>query len=345
MPRGKLRNNNIRKRAQVTSITCPICAETKKSSEFYASASVFHAGTGKVPYCKTCLSIMSLDDNGNIDVDKFKKVLKEIDKPYIHDLLQSAYNEAKNSGINNNEASVLGFYYKTVNSLPQYKGFCWADSIFEPDIENDKADSSFKVTDKLIDKWGAGYTNEEYYYFEKKWKKLIDNYGEKTSFHIEALITYIRFRVKEELATASGDLRAAKEWGTMAKDAATAAKINVSQLSKSDISGGVELLPQLFEVAESKVGIIPTLPKLKEQPYDDADMIIWSNINYLRMLEGKSRIEYRDIWNFYDQMLEEYYRQRGFSNEKIEEEKRKRNNVFRDLSEIYIEPEYKDSDS
>jgi len=203
---------------------------------------------------------------------------------------------------------------------------------------------SFIVTDEIVDKWGAGYSNEEYYYFEKKWNKLIDNYGQKTSFHIEGLITYIRLRVKEELATARGDLNEAKGWGAMAKDAATAAKINVSQLSKSDISGGVDLLPQLFEAVESEVGIIPILPYLKEQPYDDADLIIWCVVNYLRRLEDKPRVEYREIWNFYDEMFEDFYKQKGYSKEMIEKEKIKRNNVFRNLGELYKEPIYEDED-
>ena len=113
-------------------------------------------------------------------------------------------------------------------------------------------------------------------------------------------------------------------------------------MSKSDISGGIDLLPQLFEAVESNVGIIPILPKLKEQPYDDADLIIWCNINYTRRLEDKPRIAYRDIWNFYDEMLQEYFTQQGYKPEQVEIEKKKRNNVFRDLGEIYIEPVYEE---
>jgi len=202
----------------------------------------------------------------------------------------------------------------------------------------------FIATDDIVEKWGVGYSTDEYNYFEKKWNKLIDNYGEKTSLHIEGLKTYIRFRVKEEMATAKGDVRDAKDWAALAKDAATAAKINVSQLSKSDISGGVDLLPQLFEAVESAVGIIPTLPYLKEQPYDDADLIIWCIVNYNRRLEDKSRIVYRDIWNFYDEMLNEHFKQQGYDNKTILLEKKKRNNVFRDLGEVYKEPIYEDGD-
>lgn len=329
------------------SMICQICTKDKKMTEYYVSSSVFHAGTGRVPYCKDCLKGMSMDANGNIDLNKFKAVLEQIDKPYIHDVVQVSFDEAQ--GVKGGKGDVVGIYFKNINSLHQYKFLTWVDSNFG-DNDKDKKMSivdiaaSFEITDEIIDKWGVGYTNEEYFFFEKKWEKLIDNYGQKTSFHVEALITYIRFRVKEEMATAAGLIREAKDWGALAKDAATEAKINVRQLSKADLSGGIELLPQLFEAVESKIGIIPILPKLKEQPYDDVDLIIWSIINYNRGLEGKPRVKYRDIWDFYDNMLEEYFKQRGFTPKRIAEEKRKRNNVFVDLEEVYQEPEYDEDD-
>jgi hypothetical protein len=354
MPKvGKGRPPSNKPKIKVAEITCLSCGLTKKISEFYVSSSVYNAGTGRVQYCKECCNKLSVDEKGIIDVIKFKDLLEKIDKPFLKDVLQSAYEESKKEGA----SPPIGLYFKNINSLGQYKNLTWKDSKMLPEIkhelnynsaneivENNSNFIRFTVTDDILNKWGFGYSNDEYGYFEKKWNQLIDNYGEKTSFHIEGLKTYIRFRVKEEIATARGDVKEAKEWGALAKDAATAAKINVSQLSKSDISGGVELIPQLFEAVESEVGIISILPYLKEQPYDDADLIIWCIINYGRRLEDKSRVEYKEIWQFYDQMLEEYYKQKGFSENKIKEEKIKRNNIFRDLGEIYREPLYEESD-
>lgn len=329
------------------SLVCSVCSEKKKLADFYTSSSVFHAGTGRVPYCKDCIRKMSTDENGNVVSEKLQVVLKEIDKPYIHHLLQAAFDETVTSKLNT--TNVIGIYFKNINSLPQYKTLTWADSeAMEEEIESlatiDDMVKNFRVTDEIINKWGAGYTNEEYYYFEKKWEMLIDNYGQKTSFHVESLITYIRFRVKEELATAKGEIGPAKTWAGLAKDAATAAKINVQQLSKADISGGVELLPQLFEAIESKIGIIPILPKVKEQPYDDVDLIIWCVINYARRLEGKPPVAYRDVWDFYDRMFEEYCVQRGLTKKQIKEEKKKRYDVFRDMEDVYVEPVYEEDD-
>src|SRR5690606_9951092 len=136
--------------------------------------------------------------------------------------------------------------------LHQYRNLTWNDSIFEFREEEIKKEISeevkeitginkpkFLITDEIIDRWGEGYSDEEYKAFERKYRTLRNNYQEKTAMHTEALITYVRYRVKEELATSKGDFKAAKEWGSLAKDAATAAKINPSQLSKADLSDGL----------------------------------------------------------------------------------------------------------
>lgn len=162
--------------------------------------------------------------------------------------------------------------------------------------------------------------------------------------HTEGLFTYIRFRVKEEMATAKGLVKEAKEWASLASKAAIDAKINVSQLSKSDISGGVDVLSQLFEAVETELGIIPLLPKVTAQPYDDADLIIWAIINYYRRLEDKPNVLYKDIYAFYDDMLKEHFDSKGFDQEQIEQYLVQRNNVFRDLENVYIEPLYETGD-
>ena len=347
-PLKKNNSTSAKSQKKVTEITCAACTEPKKPSEYYISYNPIHQ-SGRIPYCKFCLRKMIADEKGNVTLDKVKETLRLIDRPFIYSLWKSSLED---------KIDTWGCYIKNIQMV-QYRILGWADSKFLPEIENElnydsvnnentnNSNSSidnFIVTDKIIDKWNYGYSKEEYYYFEKKWNKLINNYGEKTSFHIEGLITYIRFRVKEELATAKGDVKEAKEWASLASTSAKDAKLNVSQLSKSDISGGVELLPQLFEAVESEIGIIPTLPYLKEQPYDDADLIIWCIVNYLRRLEDKSRITYREIWNFYDEMLNEFFMQQGYNEEAIKNEKLKRNNVFRDLGKVYKEPIYEESD-
>jgi hypothetical protein len=345
--RGRPKGNESQTKKNVEKLSCAACTELKKTSEYYVSYNPIHQ-SGRIPYCKSCLKKMICDSKGNVELDKVKSTLQLIDKPFLYNIWKSSLED---------KMDVYGCYMKNL-AMIQYRHLGWADSKMLPEVEHQlnyntansnstksqESKTSFILTDEIMEKWGFGYSPDEYSYFEKKWNKLIDNYGEKTSLHTEGLKTYIRFRVKEELSTAKGDVKEAKEWGSMASTAAKDAKINVSQLSKSDITGGVELLPQLFEAVESEVGIISILPKLKEQPIDDADLIIWCIVNYNRRLEDKPRVDYKDIWNFYDEMLNEYFQSQGYSKEQIISEKNKRNSIFRDLGKVYIEPVYEEGE-
>lgn len=325
------------KKIKKNELTCSMCTHIKKNTEFYVSYNPLHK-TGRLPYCKICLQDMCLDKDGNINIEKTKEMLKMIDRPFLYEILKISAEDKMNT---------IGCYFKNI-AMPQYRYLGWKDSEFEPKVERknpelvieENVESDFEVTPEIIEKWGEGYKDEEYRLFEKKYNRLIRSYSAKTEMHSEALLIYIRYRVKEEMASAKSDAKEAKTWGELASKAALDAKINPAQMSKSDISGGVDVVTQLFETVESEVGIIPFLPKLLEQPYDDADMVIWSIVNYNRRLEEKPTIRYRDIYNYYDEMLREHYKANGWNEEQIEIFLKKRNNVFRDLEEIYIEPLY-----
>lgn len=317
---------------------CSMCGENKRLTDYYKSYSPMDKIDERLRVCKECLK----DNTDNSNINSVKNTLRQVDKPFNIYLWESALTKP----------NVIGEYFKLINAK-DYRHDTWEHSVFEKEetIEENKLTKineqheilsyqEFTLTNEIISKWGSGYSTEEYQSFENKYDKLIRNYGEKTALHTEGLLTYIRFRVKEEMATARGDVKEAKEWGQLASKQAIDAKINVSQLSKSDISGGVDVLSQLFEAVETELGIIPLLPKVLEQPYDDADMVIWAIINYYRRLEDKPKVAYRDIYNFYDDMLSEHFSTHGFTLDEIEDFKAKRNNVFRDLESIYKEPLY-----
>lgn len=316
---------------------CSKCGKDKViDANFYQSKS--NMFDGRVPICKSCIkSLVDYDDMQSI-YNLFQQMDIMFDIDYWKSSLAS-------------KTDTFARYMTMVNSMHQLEGKTWKDSVFErsnDSVSNEcninKAKEVFEVTEQLKEKWGEGYSSDQYRLFEKKYNRLIRNYGEKTELHTEGLLTYVRFRVQEEVATAESRIKDAKEWATLASKAAQDAKINVSQLSKSDISGGIDVLSQLFEATESEASLIPLLPKMLEQPYDDADMIIWANINYYRQLEDKPRIDYREIWDFYDEMIGEHLDTQGYSRDYIEEYKRKRNNVFRDLGEVYIEPLYEEKE-
>ena len=299
---------------------CLSCGESKEIRDYYKSYDKKN-NLGIVPYCKICLNNMIRNENGIIDINKVYETLKLINRPYVHSLWLTSQDNS----------NVFGTYMKNLG-MRQYRELTWSNSEFETKKEiqeriNDKSDFEINL-DEMEDKWGVGYSPDEYYYFEKKYSFLKNNYSEKTNMHTEALLTYIRYRVKEELATAKGDVKEAKEWGALASKAAQDAKINPSQLSKADLSDGLSTFSELSQAVEKEVDIIPILPKFKYRPNDALDFNIWCYVNYMRDLMGLPPCKYEEVYAFYDKRKEDYIKQYGdpygiFTNDTTEKNRNK----------------------
>lgn len=312
-------------------------------------------GDNYIPICKKCLIDLCFNENmQDIDYDEFKSVLRQIDKPYISAIMQSSINEYNNlydgkRVPKNNRTKIISYYFKNVNSLPQYKTMNWAEGIewekkYEQEriygkshasvesgltyVEKDEGSfpiktpnddqvyeledlGDFKVTQDIIRLFGPGYKTHVYKAMWDKYNFLKQSYPDVTNLHTEALITYVRFKTQEELATARGDADEAKTWSDAAMKAADKAKINPSQLSQSDLQGGLNSFSELLQAVEKAVDVIPILPRFKYRPNDAIDFNIWCFVNYIRDLEGKPLCEYKDVYAFYDKRKAEYVAQYG----------------------------------
>ena len=175
-------------------------------------------------------------------------------------------------------------------------------------------DSDFEITDDIIRLFGEGYTKSEYRKMYNKYENLKLNYSIQTNLHQEALATYVRFKVKEEDATAKGDVAEAMKWYTAAQNAAENGKLTPKQLSESDLHGGINSFSEIFKAVEQAVDIIPILPSFKFRPNDALDFTIWCYINYARDLQGLPQCSYEDVYKFYDKKKQEYIDQYGDPN-------------------------------
>lgn len=324
--------------------------ELPESKFYVAKGENIYSKIGKILVCKDCCARLFQDYYLKYNDEKLATyyTCRKLDIAFVNGIYESAYEE---SGKTWNK--IFGLYMKTYSSLGNVNGVasCFDNSedynmtSEEVDDENNIADirnvklSKKKLTE-LQDKYGYGFEAEEYLNFEIKYKKLSIGYKEKTALHTERLITYIIHKVKEEMATAKGEVSEAEKWAKIAQKDAQDAKLNVSQLSKSDITGGVDLLPQLVEAVEEMVSVIPIMPKLKTIPYDDVDMNIYALVNYYRRLEDKPAVKYEDVWRFYDEFFSEHFGSQGYTDEQLDVIKKQRNSVFKDLGEVYVEPLY-----
>lgn len=296
---------------------------------------------GKVPWCKDCVKNNSITDTGEIDEEKFKNTLRQIDRPYYKDYLQTAikqfereHNFISAEDIKYHGAEIIGSYFTKLNSLHQLKDKSYGQSekdnfIHNPALRQVKSINNpsahvtseeepsntdlgdFEVTDEIRELFGDGYDDIEYKKMFKKYEKLKVNYPLQTSIHQEALATYVRFKVKEEDATAKGDAEAAKKWYDAANNAADKGKLTPKQLTKDDLQSGVTSISELVKTLEQAVDVIKILPQFKYRPNDAPDFNIWCYVNYERDLNGQSPVDYSEVYSFYDKKKKEYVEQNG----------------------------------
>ena len=169
----------------------------------------------------------------------------------------------------------------------------------------------FEITKEIIDLFGEGYTKSIYKKMFDKYEKLKLNYSLQTNLHQEALATYVRFKVQEEIATSEGNVVEAKKWYEAATDAADKAKLTPKQLTKADLQGGVSSISELVKALEQAVDVVKILPQFKYRPNDAPDFNIWCYVNYERELNGQPSVCYEDIYSFYDKKKKEFLQQNG----------------------------------
>lgn len=322
---------------------CRHCGKKKGTYAYYTATNSLTSSDGKyVDICKDCLKKMSTNEDGTINIDKFKSVLRLLDKPYLNFVLEQTIKEAISHRLKNGkEYNIIGLYFKNIASLPQYSGLNYADSltinsenIVLPEmtiattrkkvqeaqkkkelLDNEdvyiSAIEDFKVTDEMRDLFGDGFSKQEYKLMMKKYDDLKINYPIKTNMHKEFLVDYVKCKVKEELAIVEGDIEAVSKWSQLSAKAAENAKITPKQLTAADLQGGLSSFSEIFEAVEGARDVIPILPKFKQQPNDMPDFIIWNYINYERNLNNLPCVEYEDIYKFYDKKKDEYIKEHG----------------------------------
>jgi len=171
-------------------------------------------------------------------------------------------------------------------------------------------------SEELIDKWGEGYQPEYYNLFENKYQKLSNTYQLPTESHKEFLMKACVCSVMADIAMAEKDTKNAKEWMAMFKDTTSAGKLQPSQMSKADLSQGMDTFGQLARMVEEVVDIIPILPQFKKKPKDMPDFNIWCWANYERDLHGLPLCKYEDVYKFYEDRKNDYL-ESGFIEEEL----------------------------
>ena len=341
----------LRKKTKgATKKVCTCCGNELNIQRFYASKSPLASIDGKVSICKSCCDDLVIDDLGAVDHEKLKALLRQLDKPYFKDIWKSSEDQyAKEhpyvlpAELKYHGTEIFHLYMKNINSFRflSDKGYGYSErngfynniqnlvlderdnlGLPQPDTNVDvetiqakvkaaNEDEDFEITDEIVRLFGEGYSKHEYKKMKNKYDKLKLNYIIQTSLHQEALATYVRFKVKEEDATAKGKVDEARKWYDAALNAADKAKLTPKQLTEADLQKGLNSFSEISQALEQAVDIVEILPRYKNSPADSVDFTIWCYINYARKLKGLPTVEYGDIYKFYDEMKQDYINQYG----------------------------------
>jgi hypothetical protein len=178
--------------------SCPPDKAEQHIQKFYKSNSPLHQD-GLVPMCKECVKNNSTDEMGRIDVKKFNNVLRQIDKPFINDVLQSAINQFKKGfTITDDEDEILkhgdriiSLYFKNIQSLPQYSGMSYEDSLNkspQPSSMNSQPSATQVIGNELDEviyskEWKGNYTKRDLIDLDEYYEGLNRDYKIITSNH------------------------------------------------------------------------------------------------------------------------------------------------------------------
>jgi len=307
---------NLTKKCMKCNITKPIDQFTKNS----------YLSENTDLWCKTCR-------NSNVSSElTLKEYLFENQRPYDEDLFKGCIEESekknKSKNIDDYNKILLNatrIYFSKmmlINSCDGGKKLTKNDLKDKPTPKkttNKQSKSKKNIeppNEEMIEKWGEGYQPEYYQLFENKYQRLSNTYQLPTESHKEFLRKACVCSVMADIAMAEKNTKDAKEWMAMFKDTTSAGKLQPSQMSKADLSQGMDTFGQLSRMVEEAVDIIKILPKFKKKPKDMVDFNIWCYVNYERDLHGLPLCQYEDIYMFYENRKKDYI-ESGFIEEEI----------------------------
>lgn len=172
-----------------------------KCTHFKGDAGLYR-DTGHYPLCRECVREMA-SNNGQVDVNKFKKILKSFNRPFIRRLYERALLSKKDT---------IGQYFTFLGNR-KYQPMTWKDSDELNDEKPSKIDklveeadeieeneiidearekenlknTNFEVTDSMIAFWGGGFQPQDYQFLEEFYFQLDRTYGTDTPIMINNL--------------------------------------------------------------------------------------------------------------------------------------------------------------
>jgi hypothetical protein len=257
-------------------IYCTGCDHDKKPNDFYKSYGATKSGV--LPYCKDCCIKMSLNDNGTLNIDKFKNMLSKVDRPFLYQTLIDNIHKYPDK-----IESAIGFYFKDLGMV-QNRGLKYKDSVFENKEENKLNEIntvSYNISQDVIKKWGQNYTSEQIMKLENFYNDMQNSYDVKTASHKDYLKKISKVSLKMDEALDNDNVTEFQKLSGVYDNLMKSAKFTAVQRSAVDDTGGFATFCEFIESLE-KEGFIE--PAKIEEDYDVVEATISDIKNYTKKL-------------------------------------------------------------
>lgn len=270
------------KKEKIILMPCLCCGRDYDIKNFYSSNSILYKIKGKIPYCKSCISLIyneflqECKTRGyrNPEQKATQRICMSLDLYYSDALFENAMNDyVKNKDSSNNELSFMSFYIRHAK-LTQYSNKDYNSTILE-DYQDTKKNQKLMSTfndndwkqDAIVEKaskfFGAGLNRDDYLFLQNEYDDWTARHECQTKAQ-EELIKQICFtQLSLFKALRSGEDSKAKDLNATLIKQMDAAKLQPKQ-NKVNTTAETQTLGTLIEQWETTKPIPPVDDELKD---------------------------------------------------------------------------------
>lgn len=223
---------------------CLRCGEEKKIEDFYNSYSNLYISDGKQPICKSCILELYSELKTRFADDR-KAIYLICQK--TDTVFKSNYAKAAIEDTGGRFSSAIQSYFAKVNSAKALKDSMFENSDSEYEIaevsEEDLIDLEYTISKDDIDKWGRGYTGDEYQRLNALYKDYCEEYGSDNLTTRKVYISLCKTEMARDKSLENGDTVAFEKLTTLISKLMADANLKPKELKgdsdKDDFSLGV----------------------------------------------------------------------------------------------------------
>ncbi len=264
---------------------CLGCGESHSSKDdFYTSYNPSNTN-GTYPFCKDYIKKTVYRDDGTIDVERFKDILRRADAPFLIEEMDKAIHEDKREPV--------GAYFSRIN-MQQNRHFNWNNSdggratkleqkgLTVNEYREQLESSGFSVTPEMRMRWGTRYSDEQIANLEKFYIDMHMTHSIVVPQHEKALIMICKLQQKMDEALEEGDTGTFSKLHGEYQKLLTSSGLRPIDKVGGDEATGMRSFSQIYEEVE-RDGYIKPAPIKENQ--DIVDRSIQYIMNYtLRLL-------------------------------------------------------------